>query len=206
MPAKTNSGTKERTALDDARRYPRLVAIPMRHPTFSVTLITLLGTALRVFRLDGRSLNLDEGFSIFLARTSLSSFWTYVWGRELNMALYYGCLRLWCHVAKDAFGIRLLSVVFGALSVPLIYLLSERLFNREVGVTAALLLAVHPYAIRMSQLARSYSLVVLLLILSGLFLVSVRKTGKWTSVAGYAVSAAAAVYAHLFAMLVIGSQ
>ncbi len=206
MLARTNSGTRARPALDYARRYGRLVAIPMRHPTLSVTLITVLAAALRVFRLAGRSLNLDEGYSIFLARANPQTFWTYVWGSELNMALYYACLRIWCHVAKDVFGIRLLSVVFGSLSVPLIYLLGQRLFNREVGVTAALLLAVHPYAIRISQLARSYSLVVLLLILSSLFLVSVRQTGRWSSVAGYAVSAAAAVYSHFFAALVICSQ
>lgn len=40
---------------------------------------------------------------------------------------------------------RLLSVLFGVLAIPMIYLVGRELFNKEVGLVGALILAVSSF-------------------------------------------------------------
>jgi 4-amino-4-deoxy-L-arabinose transferase-like glycosyltransferase len=186
-------------------RWP-LAATLLRHESTCVLVLTIVAAALRCFRLDARSLNLDEGFSFFLARANSDAFWSVIGRGELNMALYYFLLRSWGHIAGGEFGLRLLSALFGTLSVPVSYLLGRRIFGRESGMIAAMLLALHPFAIRLAQTARSYSLVVLLVMLSGWFLVELAEEPSRQRATGYALTSAAAVYSHFFAVLVLAAH
>lgn len=122
------------------------------------------------------------------------------------MVLYYEVLRAWVHLGRSEFLIRLLSVLFGAATVPVVYFLGARLFNRSTGLIACLLLAVHPAHIMLSQRARSYPLVILLVALSSFCFLRLldRPTGR--NSAAYAVLSSAAVYRHIFAVLVIVAQ
>ena len=62
---------------------------------------------------------------------------------------------------------RSLSAIFGALSIPAIYLLSAFAFrSRLVGQIAAAIMAVSPYGIFLAQEARHYTLAILLVIAS----------------------------------------
>jgi mannosyltransferase len=183
-----------------------LRAAAQRHELACVAILTLAAAGLRCFRLDARSLNLDEGFSVFLARANPEEFWRVIGRGELNMALYYVLLRGWSHVATGEFGWRLLSVLVGTLTVPAVYLLGRRVFGPGSAMVAALLLAVHPYAIQLSQTARAYSLVILLVTLSSLCLVELVDRPAWPKAAGYALSSAAAVYSHFFAVLVLAAH
>ena len=191
----------------EARPKPwPLPAAAQRHELACVAILTLAAGGLRCFRLDARSLNLDEGFSVFLARTSPEEFWRVIGRGELNMALYYVLLRGWSHGATGEFGWRLLSVLLGTLTVPAVYLLGRRVFGPGSAMVAALLLAVHPYAIQLSQTARAYSLVIFLVTLSSLCLVELVDGPSWPKAAGYALSSAAAVYSHFFAVLVLAAH
>lgn len=48
--------------------------------------------------------------------------------------------------------LRLISAVFGALGIPALYLLGATVFNRRIGLIAALLLATHPVHLHFSRL------------------------------------------------------
>jgi len=166
-------------------------------------LITCLAGALRTLELTGRGLNLDEGFSAFLAQTPVPKFWGLIWLSELNMALYYALLRLWTGFGHGEFVIRSFSVLLATATMPVVYLLGTRLFDSRTGLIAALLLALHPFHFVLSQSARSYALVILMACLASLFFLrglDHPSAGNWTA---YALFAAGAVYSHFFAALVI---
>jgi mannosyltransferase len=146
---------------------------------------------------------LDEAYTVFLARLPAGEFWDVVVSSQANASLYYALLRGWIGLGTGETVVRLLSVLPVVAAVPLCYAVGSRLFGRRVGVTAAGLLAVNAFAIQYAQEARSYSLVLFLVLLTSyLFVRAVQDGGKATWV-GYVVIAGMAGYAHFFAWFVI---
>jgi mannosyltransferase len=165
--------------------------------------ITCLAGGLRTVQLTARGLNLDEGFSAFLAQTSGANFVGLIWRSELNMALYYALLRVWMQFGHSELVIRVFSVLFATATVPVVYFLGKRLFDSRTGLIAGLLLAVHPFHFALAQSARSYALLILTVCLASLFFVRGLSQPSWANWTAYSVFAAAAVYSHFFALLVI---
>ena len=127
--------------------------------------VTLVGAWLRLTNLTYHSIWFDEAISIRWATSSVPRI------IEVSMTLvedrlpplYYLLLKWWVDLAGlSEFGLRYLSVVFGVLLIPSVYILGSRLFNRYVGLLAALLIALNPFLIWYSQEARMYALAVLL--------------------------------------------
>ncbi|MGB8888800.1 MAG: glycosyltransferase family 39 protein [Candidatus Korobacteraceae bacterium] len=172
----------------------------------AVGLIAVLAGALRVIHLSSRSLTLDEGFSLFLARADAATFSRWIWHSEFNMVLYYGLLRMWLHLNSGEFWARFLSVLCAVATVPVIYLVGVRLFGRGAALIACLLLAVHPFHLELSQQARSYALLVLLVSLSSWYFLRMAENASWANCVLYAAVSAAAIYSHFFAALVILAQ
>jgi mannosyltransferase len=158
---------------------------------------------LRIHSLDANSLWNDELMSVAYANSD--GFWERLLrsATTINMAFYYVVLHFWLNLGQSDFFVRLPSVVFGLLAIPAIYVLGARLFDRKVGIIAALLLAVHALHIEYSQEARSYSLAVLLAILSSLFLVRVIERSTPNNWLSYIVFSVLMVYTHVFGLLVI---
>jgi 4-amino-4-deoxy-L-arabinose transferase-like glycosyltransferase len=182
----------------------------LARPLFSgiaVLALTLLVQLLGFYRLGTKSAWLDESVSISYARDNLGSLWHVVSGDDPNMGIYYAALRLWVAVfGESEAAARSLSVLFAMLAVPALYLMGARLFGRAAGLAAALLLAVNEFFIAYAQEARSYSLVLLLVVLSSyFFVVQLERPSSWTW-AGYVVASSAAVYAHYFAAYVLVAQ
>ncbi len=143
---------------------------------------------------------------MFLARADTATFSRWIWHSEFNMVLYYGLLRMWLHLGSSEFVVRLLSVVCAVATIPVIYLLGVRLFGRGTALIACLLLAVHPFHLELSQQARSYTLLVLLVSLSSWYFLRMMENASWANCVLYAVVSAAAIYSHFFAVLVILAQ
>ncbi|OFV94241.1 MAG: hypothetical protein A3F68_08530 [Acidobacteria bacterium RIFCSPLOWO2_12_FULL_54_10] len=172
-----------------------------------LALITAVSALLRWHSIGSKSIWIDEAVSVALAQASWSNFWREVWSYEGNMVFYYLLLRGWIHLGQSEVAIRSISVLFGVAAIPAIYLLGKRLFDRETGLTGAALLAVHAAHIQFSQEARSYSLLLLLLILSTSFFVLAIETGpRKTRWLAYIFLSAAAVYSHVLAVLILGAQ
>lgn len=185
--------------LRDNRRLNRTAAA-------SLGAITLLGALLRLLYVSSKSLSLDEGFSLHLAQTSSSEFFSTLWRSELNMTLYYALLRCWFHLGSSEFSIRVLSVLFGVATIPVVFSLAQRLFGRGTAVFSALLLALHPFHLSLSQAARGYALAILLCSGSSLFFVRLLdEPTPWNGFL-YALLSALAIYSQFFAALVIVAQ
>lgn len=171
-----------------------------------VAAITALAAAIRLWGLASQGITLDESYTIYLGHIPSAEFSRTIWNSELNMTLYYSLFRLWMHVGQSEWTLRLLGVIFSTVTVPVVYLLGRRLFDRPTGLAAALLLGIHPFHLMLSQRARSYPLAILLVCLASLSFVAGLQKPRWTTWTVYVVLSAAAVYSHFFAVLVILAQ
>jgi mannosyltransferase len=135
-------------------------------------LLTLLALALRLYRLDAQSLWYDEGFIVYLARMDLAEI-TARTAADIQPPLYYYLLHGWIELfGQGERALRGLSLLFGVLTVPLMYAVAWELFHsRLAGILAALLVAVSPLHLWYGQELRMYTLLTFLCLLSSYFLV-----------------------------------
>ena len=164
--------------------------------------IVALGTVLRLRALGAKSFWLDEIASIVIARMPGNSFWRHLWTEEGNMALYYVMLRPWLQIHLGEATVRLLSVLPGIASIPVMYLLGRRLFGRGAGLLAALLLAISPCAVVYSQEARGYSWLLLGTIVSTYLFARLIERPTYAMAFAYALAAGVTFYFHYFGLLV----
>lgn len=122
------------------------------------------------------------------------------------MSLYYLLLRFWMHFGQSEFFIRSLSVVIAAATVPSIYWLAQMLYNRRIAWIASALFTFNAYSIRYSQEARSYALFVLLATLSSGYMIAHLREPSRGRRLGYGIASILAVYAHFYALLLVGAQ
>jgi len=128
--------------------------------------LALLAFTLYIFRLDHQSLWYDEGFSVYLAEMSLGEV-TARTASDIHPPLYYFLLHLWMLVSGSTeFALRFLSLIFGVLTVPLIYVVGRRLLGDAAGRLASGFIAISPLFLWYSQEARMYTLVTFLCLLS----------------------------------------
>ena len=171
-----------------------------------VCLLVVVGAVLRFAHLTSKPFWFDETFSVELARLRWDSFLRVVWWREANMSLYYVLLRAWLHFGQSEFFIRSLSVLFALVTIPAIYGLAKRLYDRRVAFIAAALFTCNAYNVYYAQEARSYTLFVLLATLSSGFLVAWLRGPARDNRIAYVLGSILAVYAHFYALLLVASH
>ena len=125
-------------------------------------IVTLMALLLRLLRLDFQPLWWDEGYSVWFATHPLTEM-AALTALDIHPPLYYALLHGWIGlIGAGPVSLRLLSVIFGVLAIPAIYLAGRRLLGARAGLLAALLLAINPLHIYYSQEVRMYGLVALL--------------------------------------------
>lgn len=94
----------------------------------------------------------------------------------------------------------------GVLTIPAIYLLGRQLFERSVGLVAAMLLAISPFHIYYSQWVRMYSLFILFTVLAFYCLLRTADSNnrRWWSL--YVLCTVASLYTHYFSVLALFFQ
>ncbi|MCX7839127.1 MAG: glycosyltransferase family 39 protein, partial [Anaerolineae bacterium] len=133
---------------------------------FRLSSFVLLAFVLRVFRLDAQSLWYDEAFSVYLAHFDLATIAART-AADIQPPLYYFLLHFWITFAGDSeFALRFLSLVFGVLTIPLMYVTARRLFDATTACIATLIAALAPLYVWYAQEARMYTLITFLLLLS----------------------------------------
>ena len=124
-----------------------------------VIIITLVGGWLRVFLLGNKGLWLDETFSVWLANHSVADMLQWIVKIDQHPPLYYLLLHYWIALNGDTpYYVRLLSVLFGAATIPIIYLIGKRISGVVMGLAAAVLLAFSLFNIYFAQETRMYTL------------------------------------------------
>ncbi|MFH0791961.1 MAG: glycosyltransferase family 39 protein [bacterium] len=100
----------------------------------------------------------DERATLIITDNPIGEVWRYAL-LDVHPPLYYLLIHLWGSVfGFSAFVVRLFSVIFGSVTVIIVYFLGRDIFNKQVGLIGALLFAVSPYAIDYSSEARMYGI------------------------------------------------
>jgi len=157
--------------------------------------VTLVALAVRLWLVDAQSGWLDEGYTMGVVRHTLDQIMVQTTQLDAHPPLYYLLLHLWLHIW--GYGLvqgRLLSLLCGVATVPLLFAVARALFDRTTALYASALLAISPIAVWYSDEMRMYALV-------GLFLLGAFASLTWAlrrdrSILwlSYASCAAAAVY------------
>jgi mannosyltransferase len=178
--------------------------------------ILLVAGALRLHRLGEACLSLDEASSWRVSSYALTPL---VWHCAANVHPpgYFLILKFWTTVCGDSpVAMRSLSVAFGCLTVAAGFILAAG-FGLEppdgarlpgAGVVAAMLIALAPLQVGLSQAVRMYALGACLTLVTSWFLLKAirscpKSTGWWIA---YGVSTAAFFYVHNYAIFTFMAQ
>jgi len=163
---------------------------------YLLILILLLGLLLRIYNLSSESVWFDETASLRFSKE--------INGDYGNPPFYFLCLNHWMRLfGNSEFVIRLPSVIFGALSILLLYFFANLLFNKKVALLSAFIFSINPFYIYLSQQARMYSLFTLFSLLSLFYFFKILKEGRKTNMILYLVSNTLNLYTHYFAIFVL---
>ena len=174
----------------------------------AIFILTLVAVVLRISYLGAKSFWLDEGTTAEWVTLPLNELWKVILAGQMNMSLYYLVLWGWTSIAGSSeFIMRLPSALFAAATVPLVYKLGVELWDRRVGLVAALLMTVNATSLRYAQTARSYSMYVAFATLASIFFIrSAKRDSSTASLAGYVVSGSLTVYTQLFGAFAVPAQ
>jgi len=156
----------------------------------SLTLILLIATFLRFYKINFQSLWMDEIYTMNITNpeNSFGTIITEVNNREGFPYLYFLLLK----ILHTIFGFnpivtRSLSALLGVLSVFAINKLGEKLYNKKAGLYAAAILAFSEYSIYISQDARPYTFYLFFIIISYIGLVEFIKNPTQRNAIKYGV-------------------
>jgi len=170
--------------------------------------LTALGVAVRFASLDLQSYHHDEVITAMrVVPGSFGDMLHSVKESESNPPLYYVLAWAWAKLfGTGEVGLRSLSALFGAATVPVGYLIGRQLASRRAGLVLAALIAVNPMLIWYSQEARSYALLVFFGALSMLFFARALNTARGRDLAFWALTSALALCSHYFAVFPVALE
>lgn len=167
---------------------------------FYIAFILILGSALRIYNIAAPNLWFDEAISVSNSGTiqqtyTLSNDTNLYWNPAAEKKLtflpyesidpqpcfYYSLLNLWIGLfGNSEFAIRILSAIFGIISIFLVYIFGNALFGRKAALCTALLLSISPIHIWYAQEARNYTLSTFLVILVAYLLyIAIKKNNNY---------------------------
>lgn len=161
-------------------------------------LILLLGAGLRIVNLDKFDLWFDEVSTVLEAKDALSI----NFAQDNNPPLYMYLLHFWGRYFDSEYGLRLLSVIFGSMSIVMIFILARVLYTKRIALISAFILAVSPFHIYYSREARRYSMTVLLSLAAAYFFVKAFRKGQTRFWAGFVIFTILNIYCHYVDVLV----
>src|SRR5262245_54174362 len=123
-----------------------------------VGMVVAGGLALRFYAIGAKSLWIDESFSIWMASQPLDVLWRSTVQLDQHPPLYYTLLHFWLALGDGEAVVRGFSALWGALMLPVMYLIGERVGGRALGLLSALILAISPLHIWFAQQARMYTM------------------------------------------------
>ncbi len=167
--------------------------------------IILIAGGMRLYGLDRQSLWYDEvvegkDFEVLLNKVLHNSEKTPDVTPPLNPFFVYIMTKSF---PGSDFALRIPALIFGLISVPLLYLLGRQLFNEKVGLIASFLLAISPFHIWYSQDARMYALQWMLSLISLIYFVRALEKPDTGNLAGYFISTEAVLYTHQFGIFLV---
>jgi hypothetical protein len=191
------------------RLPPRQSIFGQNNVRVALLLLLLLAFTLRVYRLDYQELRGDEVFGYFFSLRPLADLTPATLAlKEPHPIASYVVAHGWLALAGHSeWALRFLSLWWGVLAVALLYRLARRLdLPAAVGLLAALLLVVSPYALWHSQDARMYSMSLALTIASTWCALEWLQRQRWPQAIAYVALSWLALHTHYFSLFVLLAQ
>jgi len=162
---------------------------------FILLAIIIIGFLLRFRGLDKPGgFWFDEAYCWYEAKLSFPfGILDFLYNKDFHAPLYYFILHFWMKLFGEAdLSLRLLSVAFGTLNIPVFYFIGKELKSTRGGLIAAAFTAVNSLLIYYSQEVKFYSLIALLASLSLLFVLKAvnnpaKKNYIWLAVVNTAI-------------------
>lgn len=164
--------------LDDRVDWPVVIVI---------TFISVLGAALRVFRLEFRSLWLDEAVLFWISSGNLTEIVKENAIQNSAPLLFPLMTSVMKHLGDSEYVLRAVPCLVGIAAIPLIFVLAKQFVSGRFACFASVLLALAPRQIEYSQQLREYSLTVLLAISLLLAFLLFLKEPRWTRMSAVAL-------------------
>ncbi len=171
---------------------------------FSRALLLCLAFGIRVMSLLAQGLWRDEVDQWRFALLPLNEMVGNLTRPGWNGPLYSFVLRMWIWLTGESvYAMRLLSTLWGVVSVALLYALARRLAGRRTAAVAALIFACSPYLVWYAQEIKMYTWVPMLILLAlySLDRACERPRAVWWF--AVLVTTTLAVYSHIVAALLI---
>jgi mannosyltransferase len=169
--------------------------------------LTLAGAGLRLFHLGAKGLWQDEPATVAIARMPWRRFVEVWWHGEASFqSLYFLLMRGWLHFGNSEAWIRLPAAIFGIAAIPAIYFLARKLVGPGPALASAAMLTFSTTHVVYSQDARTYTMTILLVLLSSWFFVRAVEQDREKDWILWTIFSVLSVYGHYFASLVMVAQ
>lgn len=163
-----------------------------RYEILAVLIVVSVGAALRTYRLDSIPVGLhgDEATNGLIARLILDGDWAETYDLSANgrpTGFLFWLAGFTAVFGSSLFTLRLASATLAILTIPCAYLFFRAVDGRATAIIGSSLLAVSGWHLLYSRTAWEQSLLVLIEVVAGLFLVlAVRREQRWLfGVAGF---------------------
>jgi glycosyltransferase involved in cell wall biosynthesis len=149
-----------------------------RHYKLFLSLSMLASFAISMFIGMQQSVWFDEGYSILLAKSSVSDLLSLT-AVDAHPPLYYLILKGWASIfGFSEFALRALSALFGALALGAMSLLIKKMFSKPAAIVSLPFIFLAPFLMRYNFEIRMYSLVSLLVVLATYVMLKAQESKK----------------------------
>lgn len=183
----------------------RISALDLRDPTvIAVALLTLFTFVLRFSQIH-QSLLGDEVFTYqdIFGRSFRAVLTNVHTGGENSPPLFFLFAYATAKLGDPTVWIRLPSIVLGAATIPVIYLIARETVGRAAGLTAGAVLALSPFSFYYGVEARPYATMAFFVAVSTWALLRAVETNRRAWWATYVLAAGAAAYSHYTSIFVL---
>jgi mannosyltransferase len=123
-----------------------------------VVAVTAVGAAVRFTGIGDKSLWIDEAFSLWVSRQPVEDMLRTTVDLDFHPPLYYLSLHPWLAFGDGEAAARSLSAVFSILTLPVVFVIGNRIGGRALGLLSSGLLALSPLQTQYAQQARMYAM------------------------------------------------
>jgi len=169
-------------------------------------LVILLGFVARIARLGDKNIWWDEGWTIGTTRLGFADLTQRI-AADVHPPLYFWNLYGWVAlVGESEFATRFLSLMWGVLTVAIVYPLAKTFASRKVALLATLLTAISRFHVWWSQEVRMYAFATFAVTLSLYLLTRVLRKGSRRAWIVYTLGSIPVLYSFYVAGIALVAQ
>jgi len=159
-------------------------------------------SSLVLFTISKSSIWFDEAFGVYLSHYNFLDIARYT-ASDVHPPFYYWLLKVWGLIfGNTELGLRSMSLLFGCVSIIFGYLLTNKLFNKNVARISLIFMVLSPMVVRYSQEARMYTLVTAIALAATYVLTIAINSKKKLPWIIYGILISLGMWTHYFAALV----